>query len=158
MAVRYFTLFFLSGTSASVKENTKKGLSELFSMGQRLISRWPLASLLLFEPTATLGVPQVFAAGGEDDEEGGEGGGGLGLWRVGHRRVQLRSDHGGQVLLDGLKVKKDAKKLPSNCRPAGLPAKSSEEELRHQRQYQKLVEEARRKEQEDNRCDHCNCM
>ena len=78
-------------------------------MGQRLISRWPLASLLLFEPTAPLGVPQVVAAGGEDDEEGGEGGGGLGLWRVGHRRVQLWSDHGGQVLLDGLKVKKDAK-------------------------------------------------
>ena len=54
------------------------------------------------------------------------------------------------------KYKKGGKKSPSNCRPAGLPAKSSEEELRHQRQYQKLVEEARRKEQEDNRCEHCN--
>ena len=127
-------------------------------MGQRLISRWSLSSPLLLEPTGTFGVPQVVAAGGQDDEEGGEGGGGLGRRRVGHRRVQLWSDHGGQVLLDGLKVKKDAKKLPSNCRPAGLPAKSSEEELRHQRQYQKLVEEARRREQEDNRCDHCNCM
>ena len=73
-------------------------------MGQRLISRWSLSSPLLFEPTAILGVPQVVAAGGEDDEEGGEGGGGLGRRRVRHRRVQLRSDHGGQVLLDVLRT------------------------------------------------------
>ena len=32
-----------------MKQNTKKGLSEFFSMGQRLISRWSLASPLLFE-------------------------------------------------------------------------------------------------------------
>ena len=32
-----------------MKQNTKKGLSEFFSMGQRLISRWSLSSPLLFE-------------------------------------------------------------------------------------------------------------
>ena len=58
MAVRYFTLFFLSGTSASVKENTKKGLSEFFSMGQRLISRWSLAPPLSLNELPPLVFPR----------------------------------------------------------------------------------------------------
>ena len=50
-----------------------------------------------------------------------------------------------------LKLNSKVAQITLISRPAGLPAKSSEEELRHQRQHQKLVEEARRKEQEDNR-------
>merc|ERR1719150_1586640 len=98
-----------SGTTASVKQNTKKGLSEFFSMGQRLISR------------SSQQVAKIMRKEGKDALVGAE--------------PEAVSSSG----------------LIMEARPPGLPAKSSEEELRHQRQHQKLVEEARRKEQEDNR-------
>ena len=91
---------------------------------------------------------QVFSASGKDHEEGGEGCTGWGrTWG----RVKLWSDHGGQVLeLEEMEMLGKGW-ITFFPRPPGLPAKSTEEELRHQRQHQKLVEEARRKEQEDNR-------
>jgi len=98
-----------SGSSGSVKQNTKKGLSEFLSMGQRLISR------------SSQQVAKIMRKEGKDALVGAE--------------PEAVSSSG----------------LIMEARPAGLPAKSSEEELRHQRQHQKLVEEARRKEQEDNR-------
>jgi len=101
-----------SGTTASVKQNTKKGLSEFFSMGQRLISR---SSQQVAKMMRKEGKEAVALVAGESDTAVSSSG------------------------------------LIMEARPAGLPAKSSEEELRHQRQYQKLVEEARRREQEDNR-------
>merc|ERR550532_3763250 len=98
-----------SGTSGSVKQNTKKGLSEFLSMGQRLISR------------SSQQVAKIMRKEGKDALVGAE--------------PEAVSSSG----------------LIMEARPPGLPAKSTEEELRHQRQHQKLVEEARRKEQEDNR-------
>jgi len=105
---------YSESSSVSLKQ-TKKGLSDFFSMGQKLISRSSQQMVKLMR------------------KESGSN--------------SLRTDSPSHQEPDAV----SSSGLIMEARPPGVPAKSSAEEEKHQKQHREMLEEVRRKEQEEGR-------